>query len=250
MNHSRILFAPDARRALCRGFNALAAVMSVALGPRGRKVAINRDNPRKAPELFDDGATIARRFLGVPNRFQSMGVFLARHIAWQVEEEVGDGSTTAVVIASHILNETERYVAAGHDVMALRRGLEKGLAVVLAELESLAQPLDDPRQIQRMATTITDSDDLGRYIEEIFDTVGPHGAIEIRNNYARIHDRRYIRGVMWNNGWISSYFCTEGGKAVVKQPYLLFTDQPLSSAEALLPIMEKICAEGASAGWW
>jgi chaperonin GroEL len=240
MAHSRILYAPDARRALCKGFNKMAAAMCVALGPRGRLVALNRNNPRKPPELLNDGAAIARRFLGLPNRFETMGAFLARHIAWQVEEAVGDGTTTAVVIAQQIFNEADRYISGGHNGMSLRRGLEKGLVVVQAELASLARPLEDPRQITAMATGITGSEELGRYIEEIFDTVGPHGAVEIRNSYARVHDRRYIRGVMWNNGWISSYFCTEPGKAVLNDPYLLFTNRHLSSAAELAPIMAKV----------
>jgi chaperonin GroEL len=244
MAHSRILYAPEARRALNRGFNKMAAAMRVALGPRGRLVAVNRGNPRKPPELLNDGAAIARRFLGLPNRFETMGAFLARHIAWQVEKAVGDGTTTAVVIAQQILNEADRYIAAGHNGMALRRGMEKGLAAVQAELASLARPLEDPRQVTALAAGITGSEELGRYIEEIFDTVGPHGAVEVRNSYARVHDRRYIRGVMWNNGWISSYFCTEGGKALLHDPYLLFTNRHLSSAAELAPIMEKVRNSG------
>lgn len=248
MAHSRILYAPQARRALCRGFNQLAATLEVALGPRGRLVAVAKDNRRKPPELLDDGATIARRFLGLPNHFENMGAFLARHIAWQVEEAAGDGTTTAVVIARHILNETNRYVSAGHDAMALRRGIDKALSALLAELQAMARPLTEARQIKALATTITGNETLGDLIEEIFDTVGPHGAVEVRNNYARVHDRRYIRGVHWNNGWISSYFCTEGGKAILKNPYLLFTDRLLSSAAELVPIMEAVRQGGDERG--
>ncbi len=241
---TRILFEPAARRSLNRGFNLLTDLMQVTLGPRGRAVAMAQDNPRHPPALLDDGAVIARRFLGLPNRFETMGAFMARHIAWQVEEAVGDGSTTAVVIARHIVNTADRYIAAGHNVMSLRRGLEKGLSVVLAELQTMARPLEDPRQIEAMATTITGNETLGKLIEEIFDTVGAHGAVEIRNNYARVHDRRYIRGVLWNNGWVSSYFCTEGGKAVLTNPYLLFTDRVLISGEELVPILEKVRQAG------
>ena len=241
---TRIVFEPASRRALNRGFNRLAQLMQVTLGPRGRIVAVAQDNPRRPPNLLDDGATIARQFLGLPNRFETMGAFLARHIAWQVEEAVGDGSTTAVVIARHILNTAERYVAAGHNVMSLRRGLEKGLAAALAELQAQARPLEDPKQIEAMAAAITGNETLGKFIEEIFDTVGAHGAVEIRNNYARVHDRRYIRGVMWNNGWISSYFCTEGSKAVLNDPFLLFTDQQLSNGEELVPILDQVRQAG------
>lgn len=240
MHQQRVVFNPEARQALSKGFNTLADAMQVTLGPRGRMVAVGQVNPAKPPELLNDGALIARRFLGLPGRFETMGAFLARHIAWRVEEAVGDGTTTAVVIARHILNQANKYIVAGHDVMAIRRGLEKGLAVVLDELQHMAQPLDNPERIASLAASITGSDELGGYIEEIFDIVGPDGAVDVRRNYARTHDRRYIQGVLWNQGWASSYFTTEGGKAVVKDPYILLTNRHLETAEALVPIMEKI----------
>lgn len=214
--------------------------MRVALGPRGRLVAVARDSSRKAPELLNDGASIARRFLGLPDRFETMGAFLARHIAWRVEEAVGDGSTTAVVIAQSIFNETARYMAAGHNVMDLRRGLETGAAAVLQALAEQAHALDDPQQIRALATTVTGSETLGELIEEIFDTVGEHGAIQVRTNYARTHDRRYIRGTFWNGGWFSSAFNTEPGKAVLHNPYILFTNVHLEKGAPLVPILERV----------
>src|SRR5690606_11769898 len=155
---------PVSRRALRHGFNYLADAMQVALGPRGRLVAVTRDNPRRPPELLNDGAAIARRFLGLPNRFESMGALLAPHLAWQVEEAVGDGATTAVVLARAILNATDRYLAAGHNVMGLRRGLEHAADVVLAELGCLACPLDSPQHIRALATSITGDKTLGNSI--------------------------------------------------------------------------------------
>jgi len=240
MSHPRLAFTPTARTSLRRGFNTLADAMRVALGPRGRLVAVERENRRKAPELLDDGATIARRFLGLPDRFETMGAFVARHIAWRVEEAVGDGATTAVVIAQAIFNETDRHVAAGHNVMDIRRGLEKALRVTLDALADQAHPLDSPQQIRALAATITGRAELGEYIEEIFDTVGEHGAIQVRTNYARVHDRRYIRGTFWNQGWASSTFTTEPGKAVLKQPYILFTNHQLEEGAPLVPIMQKV----------
>ncbi|MEZ4863888.1 MAG: chaperonin GroEL [Caldilineaceae bacterium] len=244
MGHPRLSWSPDARQALCRGFNLLSNLLEVTLGPRGRLVAVAGANPRKAPELLDDGAAVARRFLGLPNRFESMGALLARHIAWRVEESVGDGSTTAVVIACQLLNEAHRYGAAGHNVMSLRRGIERALPLLLNELTQQALPLEQPAQIAALGRTITQSAQLGDYIEEIFDTVGAFGAIQVRTNYQRTHDRRYIQGAFWNQGWVSSSFTTEAGKAVLEQPYILFTNQPLSRADHLLPIMNEIRRAG------
>lgn len=244
MPPSRLLFGNQAHTALRSGFAQLTDALEVALGPKGSRVAVERSNRRRAPELLSDGAAIARRIVGLPNAFEGMGAYLARHIAWQMEEAVGDGATTAVVIARRILDESLRHIAAGHNAMSLRRGLEKGLAAALEALAHQTIPLDSPEQTQNLATAITGDPILGKYIEEIFDVIGPLGAVEARKSYARSHDRRYIRGVLWNNGWISSYFCTEPGKAVVQKPYLLFTDRHLSSADELIPLMEQIRREG------
>lgn len=244
MTQPRLLFSPAARQALRRGFNQLSDLLEVTLGPRGRLVAMTRDNPRKPPELLNDGATLARRFTGLPNRFDTMGAFLARHIAWRMEEAVGDGATTAVVIARQILNEADRHAAAGFHLMSIGRGLEKALPIVLAELAAQARPLEDPAQIVALGYAITGEETLGRLLEEIFDTVGPHGSIEVRTSYARIHNRQYIQGTFWNQGWASSSFTNEPGKAVLKQPYLLFTDYHLKTAAELVPILNQVREAG------
>lgn len=244
MSHPRLAFEPGSRRALRRGFHQLADAMAVALGPRGRLVAVTRDNPRRPPELLDDGATIARRFIGLPNRFESMGALLARHIAWQVEEAVGDGSTTAVVLARALVDETDRYLAAGYNAMLLRRGLERAAQVVNEELGKLARPLDTPERIRALAASITRDDTLGQFVEEVFDVVGPYGAVDVRTHFGRGHNVRYINGVSWNQGWASSYFTTDGGTAILKEPYLLYTNHHLSQAEQLLPALGAVRQAG------
>ena len=248
MSHPRLAFEPQAQQALRSGFDKLATMMTVALGPRGRLVAVQRDNSRRPPEFLNDGATIARRFTGFPIRFETMGAFLARHIAWQVEEAVGDGSTTAVVIAQDIINETSRYLAAGFNSMRIRRGMEKALAVALAELERQSQPLDNFAQIRGLATSITGDETLGKYIEEIFDVVGAYGAVQVRTNYGRSHNCRFINGTFWNQGWASSYFTTEGGTAIIKDPYVLFTNRHLNSGKELLPVLELVKSTGEGRG--
>lgn len=244
MPASYLLFGSDAQTALRTGFDLLAKTLEVTLGPEGNLVGVERTNRRRPPELLADGAAVARRIAGLPNPHEGMGAYLARHIAWQVEEAVGDGATTAVVLARHILNDGHRHIAAGHNAMSLRRGIERGLAVALDALRGLSSPLENAQQTITLASTITGDAELGKYIEEVFDVIGPTGSVEVRKSYARVHDRRYIRGVLWNNGWISSYFTTEPGKAVVEKPYLLFTDRHLRSADELLPLMGQIRKEG------
>jgi chaperonin GroEL len=222
--------------------------MTVALGPRGRTVAINRDNRRRAPELLNDGAMIARRFTGFPSRWETMGAFMARHIAWQVEEAVGDGATTAVVIAQAMINEANRYVAAGYNPMRLRRGIERGLAVALDALAAQSRPLDTPEKIRAMAASITNDETIGKYVEEIFDVVGEYGAVQVRTNYGREHNFRFINGTFWNQGWVSSYFTTDGGTAIIKDPYILLTNRVLNGSEQLLPVLERVAATGEKRG--
>jgi chaperonin GroEL len=244
MTQPRLVFSPHARAALLRGFHYLADAMTVALGPRGRLVAVSRDNLRRPPELLNDGATIARRFTGLPDRFESMGALLARHIAWQMEEAVGDGATTAVVLARAIIDEGDRILATGYNPMRLRRGLEKAAAVVGGELAQLARPLNDPAQILSLATSIIGDEMLGGYVEEVFDVVGEFGAVEVRSHYGRDHAVRFVNGAHWNQGWASSYFTTEGGTAVVDDPFLLLTNRHLTRTEELLPALEAVRQAG------
>jgi len=244
MTNPRLLFSPAARQAINHGFNILSDLMEVTLGPKGRTVAMSHDNPQKAPELLRDGAYVARRFLGLPNRFETMGAFLARHIAWRMEENAGDGTTTAVVLARQIINSTNRYVAAGHNVMMIRRGIEKLLPKLLTAIDAQATPLTRQSQITALATSLIGDQTLGNYLEEIFDTVGTHGAIQVRSNYARVHDRRYIQGTFWNQGWVSSYFTTHAGSAVLEEPYLLFTTRPLTKADELAGILSQVHEAG------
>lgn len=248
ITNRRLAFEPRARQALRSGFNQLADAMAVALGPRGRLVAVNRDNSRRPPELLNDGALIARRFMGLPDRFETMGAFLARHIAWRVEEAVGDGATTAVVMARAIVNETTRYISAGYNPMRMRIGMEKALRVASQALLEQGRPLDNPAQVRGLATSVTGDELLGEYIEEVFDVVGPYGAVQVRTNYGRSHNRRYINGTFWNQGWVSSYFTTEPGKAIVKNPYILLTTRELVSGEELVPALEMARKAGADRG--
>lgn len=229
---------------MCRGFDKLATLLKVTLGPRGRLVAVQRETSKRPPELLNDGAHIARRFLGFPNRFETMGAFLARHIAWQVEEAVGDGATTAVVIAQAVINDALRHIAAGYNPMLLRRGMDKALVAALIALRNQAQPLDSGAKIRGLATSIVGDETLGALVEEVFDTVGAYGAVQVRTNYGLGHTCRYINGAFWNQGWASSYFTTEGGTAVVKDPYILLTNRHLTSAATLAPVMERVHATG------
>jgi chaperonin GroEL len=128
--------------------------------------------------------------------------------------------------------------------MRLRRGIERALAAAVCDLERQARPLELPRQIQGLATTIIGDETLGKYVEEVFDVVGPYGAVQVRSHYGRGHEVRYINGTFWNQGWASSYFTTDGGTAVVKDPYILLTSHNLAVADELVNVLQKVHEAG------
>jgi chaperonin GroEL len=154
-----------------------------------------------------------------------------------MEEAAGDGGSTAIVLARAIVDAGLRHIAAGCDPMQLWRGLEKALPVAIAAIEQTAQPLDDDQHILALATAITGRDDLAKLIQECFEVVGQHGVIEVRPSQSVSHDREYIQGVLWNEGWKSSHFVTGGGAAVLQQPYVLCATHRLTTAAQLAPLM-------------
>ncbi len=244
----KTLLGADARRSLHSGMALLAEAVEPTLGPLGRLVAVEREtNPRsKAPDLLNDGATITRRIWALPDRWQTMGMLMARHAAAQVEEAVGDGSSTTIVLTHAIVTEGMKCIAAGFDPMQLRRGLERALPVALEAIRHSARPMQDDRHILSLATAITGRDDLARLIQECFDVVGQHGVIEVRPGHGVAHDREYIQGVLWNEGWKSSHFVTEGGAAVLERPYILFATHRLTKASQLAPLMSTLIEANAA----
>jgi chaperonin GroEL len=239
----RVRFDLEARAAIKSGFDQIANIAQATLGPTGGVVAVERIAGRnKSPELLDDVATIARRIIGIPNPFENMGLMLARHTAWNLREEIGDGSATALVIAQEVINQSVRYIAAGHNAMSLWRGIKKGQACVEARLEELAQPLEDPDRIAALATSIVKDERIGRLIEEVFDIVGPYGYVEVRGAYGMESDREYVEGIYWDTGWISPYFADKNSdlQASVERPYILVSDIFIENAQDLLPALEAV----------
>jgi len=229
---SQIQLGAQARASIQRGFDQLADLLEVTLGPLGRTVAITRDaNPRtKAPDIVIDGSELAQRVYAVPDRFASMGLRLARQLAAQMQERVGDGGSTAVVLSRAMIRASNRCVAAGFDPMQLRHGLEKVSVAVIQAIEQSAGALKSEKHILALAQTLTGNETLAKLLAECFDVVGPQGHIEVRPSQSIGHDREYIQGVLWNEGWASSHFVTQGGVARLERPYILCTTHRLTSA--------------------
>ena len=246
----RVVFDLQARKAVKRGFDQIAHLAEVTLGPVGGVVAYEKIVGRNSsPELLSDTATIARRIVEVSGQFDNMGAMLARHMAWKMHEEVGDGAATALVMAKSVIDDGLRFVMAGHNAMTLWHGLQKLQAPVDEALTSQSRALESQEQIAVLATSLVGNETIGGFIEEAFDIVGPHGFVEVRSAYGMQDDREYVEGAYWDAGWVSPYFADKatGTQATVEKPYILVTDYDLSSAQDLVPVLERVRADGGKA---
>lgn len=243
----KVVFRQEARALLKRGADQMAWVLRATLGPTARVVAIEKLTSRaEAPEILDDGATIARRIIEIPNRYVNMGAMLIRHLAWKQHEAVGDGTATAAVLAHAVLSEATRYIAAGGNPMLLKRGVEKALHVALAELQALSTPLETADQVAALATAATGDPEMGGYIGEMFDIVGRDGYIQVMESPSTKTDREYVEGVIWDRGYLSPYMVTdpERMEAVLDDALVLVTDHIIKRASELIPVMEKVHQAG------
>ena len=195
---------------------------------------------QRNPEILGDGATIARRLTGIRDPFDNMGAMLVRHVAWRVGEEAGDGTTTTAVMAHAIVESAMRFVAAGGDPLAARRGLEKAMAAALAELDLLVRPANSEAAVTAVATVASGDGRIGRLFGEIYDVLGDEALVIVEESSGLDVDRHYVEGFGWDSGFCSPHFVTDETRqeAVLERPYLLVTDQVVESPEQLLPAME------------
>lgn len=247
---TRVQFGLQARQSLQRGFNQLADLLAISIGPLGRNVAISRDaSPHgSAPDLLRTGSEIAQRLYALPDRFESMGLLLARRLTHEMLDQVGDGSATAVVIAQAMLAEGLKCIAAGYSPVHLRDGIAQAVAAACAAIATTARPVRAEQDIVGMAQAIVGDVALANLMAECFDVVGEQGHIEVRPSQSVKHDREYIAGAMWNEGWASSHFVTQGSTARLEEPFVLCTTHRLSDVAALLPIMTAISEQHSKRG--
>lgn len=240
-----VLAAPGARRALLRGVDVMAALVRPTLGPLARTVMIAGNSPRSAPEVLDSAATIMRRTIQIDDPFADMGAMLVRQLAWTVFERVGDGAATAVTLAQALLHAAAVPVAAGANPQALRRGIERGLAVALDELRSRARPVDSAAELAAVIAGVLRDPDLAGTIGEVVEAVGPDGAVLVEDVAGTATTAEYIDGQRWERGFLSPYLLKTGesvGRLV--EPRILITDRALLGADDLLPTLEACIAAG------
>ena len=242
----RILCDTDARAALLRGMDAMTGLLRPTLGPAARTVAIGRLVGSGPPEVLDNAATIARRTIQLADPFEDMGAMIVRHLVWRVFEQTGDGAATAAVIAQALMREATRYIAAGGEVHAMRRGIEAGLAVAVVELERQARPIQLPSEIAAVVAGSLRSERLANMLGEIVDAVGPDGAILVEDGQGTETGCEYLDGVRWNEGYVSHFLLDEHGATSVRlvNPRVLISDLSFDHAEQLLPAVEACVQAG------
>jgi len=232
-------FDDSARNELRRGVDILADAVKVTLGPRGRNVVLDKTYLRAT--FTKDGVTVARE-ISLANPFHNMGAQLVKQVAVKTNDEAGDGTTTATVLAQAIYQQGLRNIAAGANPMALRSGIERAQAAVNAELERLATPVESQEMVQQVATIAANSDkEIGELIADVMDKVGRDGVITVEEGKSLEHEREIVEGLQVDNGWMSPLFATDQERleTVIEDPYILITDLKLESVQQMAPLLEK-----------
>ena len=239
-----IAFDEEARRSLERGMNVLADAVKVTLGPKGRNVVLEKK--WGAPTITNDGVSIAKE-IELEDPYEKIGAELVKEVAKKTDDVAGDGTTTATVLAQALVKEGLRNVAAGANPMSLKKGIEKAVDVVSAQLLEMAKDVETKEQIASTAAISAGGDmEVGELIAEAMDKVGKEGVITVEESNTFGLELELTEGMRFDKGYISPYFVTdpERMEAVLEDPYLLIVNSKISSVKDLLPILEKVMQSG------
>jgi chaperonin GroEL len=239
-----MLYGEEARTTLLRGMEQMTRLLRPTLGPVARTVAV-ASLLNGNPEILDDGATIARRTIELSDPFESIGAMIVRHVAWRVHETVGDGATTAAVIATRLMAEAVRVIAAGASPVGVRRGIEQAMDVARAELKAQARPIDLPEEIARIVLGTVRDEKIAEMIGEVVEGVGADGAVLVENAHGIETTYQYLEGVHWDEGWHSPSFLRENEATVrLIDPRILITDMPIERPDELVPVLDACARSG------
>lgn len=242
MSSNLILESPKARRAILRGIEQMTALISPTLGPTARTVAIAGATGTSVPEVLDNGATIARRTVELSDPFENMGAMLVRQLAWSVFESVGDGAATAAVICREVVRAASPYIAAGGNPIQIKRGLERGLKVAIAELQGQSREVQLPAELARMVGGTLREPRLAEMVGEIIETVGVDGSVLVENSPATTTAYEYVEGVQWESGYLSFSLLRDGNPEMrLANLRILLIDKKLSDVE-FIPLVEMCVA--------
>ena len=239
-----ILFGTDARAKLAKGVNTLADAVTTTMGPKGRYVALQRSYG--APTITNDGVSVAKE-IELKDPIENMGAQLVKEVATKTNDAVGDGTTTATLLAQVIVNEGLRNVAAGANPIAIRRGVDKAVNAVVEEMRKSAQDVYTKKQIASVGTISASDPEIGAKISDAMEVVGKDGVITVEESQTFGIDIDTVEGMQFDKGYISPYFSTnnETMTAELDSPYILMTDQKVSNIQDILPILEAVQKQGA-----
>ena len=238
-----ITFNTDARAKLAKGVNTLADAVTVTMGPKGRHVALQRTFG--APTITNDGVSVAKE-IELEDNIENMGAQLVKEVATKTNDTVGDGTTTATLLAQAIVNDGLRNVAAGANPLAIRRGIDKAVNAAVAEMKKQAKPVETKEQIASVGTISAGDPEVGEKIAEAMEVVGKDGVITVEDSQTFDITIDTVEGMQFDKGYVSAYFVTDNDRmeAVMKDPYILITDQKISSVQDIMPVLEAVQRAG------
>ena len=243
MPAKKISYSEEARKSLRTGIDSLAAAVKVTLGPKGRNVVL--DKSFGPPQVCSDGVTIAKES-ELPDAFENMGAQLLKEAATKTNDAAGDGTTTSVVLAQAIINDGFKNVTAGSNPMAIKRGIDKAVASIVAELGKMAQPVETRERIAQVASLSAHEEAIGETIADAMEKVGKDGVITVEESKGLADEIEYVEGMAIDRGYISPYFITNADRmeSVIEDATILITDKKVSAVAEMLPALEKLLQVG------
>jgi len=238
-----IKYSEEARMAMKRGMDKLANTVKVTLGPKGRNVVL--DKGFGSPTITNDGVTIAKE-VELEDRFENLGAQLIKEVAEKTNDVAGDGTTTATILAQAMIAEGLKNIVAGANPMAIRRGIEKGVKIAVEALKKSSKPVSGKEEIAQVASISADNSEVGALIAEVMDMVGRDGVITVEEGQSIGLEKEVVEGMQIDQGYASPYMVTDTTRmeAVVDDPLILITDKKISSAQDIVPVLEKIVQTG------
>jgi len=239
-----VLFGNDARAKMLRGVNVLADAVKVTLGPKGRNVVL--DKSFGGPTITKDGVTVAKE-IELEDKFENMGAQMVKEVASKANDEAGDGTTTATVLAQAIVNEGLKSIAAGMNPMDLKRGIDKAVIAAVAALKDLSQECTDNKAIEQVGTISANSDEtVGKIIATAMEKVGTEGVITVEEGQALTDELDVVEGMQFDRGYLSPYFINnqESGSVELENPFILLVDKKVSNIRELLTTLEGVAKAG------
>src|SRR5574343_373222 len=244
MPAKQVIFGDDARAKIVNGVNVLANAVKVTLGPKGRNVVLDRSFG--APTVTKDGVSVAKE-IELKDKFENMGAQLVKEVASKTNDNAGDGTTTATVLAQAVVREGFKYVAAGYNPADLKRGIDKAVAAVVEEIKKLAKPTTTNKEIAQVGSISANSDaDVGAIIAEAMDKVGKEGVITVEDGKSLANELDVVEGMQFDRGYLSPYFINNPEKqiAALDNPFVLLFDKKISNIRDLLPVLEQVAKAG------